>query len=348
MWGIGGIVMIGDKLIEDICSNLGELAKRMEEDVEQAKKYVQLVTDLENQLTELRSASHNLMKQIPEYEKDLKEVQETRKEMSLFDSFDPKNSDSESSSMLYIKAQSIISHNENADTTGSVTCLNQNIELMLINIKSLLKNIGKDESFKELLQSSSTPKHLDSYEESKEKLSTLSYKESIENIVLKIEDKLVPVSSIDLDLGDVNNSAKELAAAEKFCETCKTFTVFAVILECYCVICVDCLEKYVRERNEYLLDNVFEASKEGLDGMCPCPKHGVTIDIFVLEKIFGYNVIEEASINALKRQNTFSLDRTKLCFFVCPSCKALIKSTDKSIEITDSDSKVRVCLDCSK
>lgn len=340
--------MIGDKLIEDICSNLSELAKRMEGNVERAKRHVQLVTDLENQLTELRSASHSLRRQLPEYEKDLREVQETHEKMSLLDSFDPKNSNSDASSMLYIKAQSIISHNEGADSTGSVSCLNQNIELMLINIKSLLKGIGRDESFKELLQSPSTANHLDSYEESKEKLAALSYTESVENIVLKIKDKLVPVSSIDLDLGDVDNSAKELAVAEKFCETCKTFTMYAVILECYCVICIDCLEKYVRERNVYLLDNVFEASKQGLDGMCPCPKHGITIDISTLGKIFGYNVIEEAAINALKRQNTFSLDRSKLCFFVCPSCKALIKSADKSTEVSDSDGKVRVCLDCSK
>lgn len=345
--------MIENKLIKDIASNLGNVAKEMEEDIDNAKRSIKLVTDFEIVYMGLKEAVYKLSKEVPRYEKDLKEIKATLRELDLLEDFDTTDPNSDEDALLYAKAQSMISHNDNMSDSASVSYWNKKVESLLVNMKSLLRNVGKkeiSEDEKEIRADAKASEGSRSVAESsmESKLSTLARKESVENIVLKIDDKLVPVSSIDLNLNDVENSAKELALAEKFCETCKQFTPYAIILNCYCIICLDCLQKLIKERNPSILNNVFEATKEELDGMCACPKHNVTIDIAILGKVFGYNVIEEASIEALRRQNDFGADRSKLCFLICPVCKELIKSVNKSVEVVHGNRRIRVCRDCSK
>eukprot|EP00826_Nyctotherus_ovalis_P033971 TRINITY_DN277_c0_g2_i3.p1 TRINITY_DN277_c0_g2~~TRINITY_DN277_c0_g2_i3.p1 ORF type:complete len:346 (+),score=78.33 TRINITY_DN277_c0_g2_i3:99-1136(+) len=345
--------MIENKLIKDIACNLGNVAKEMEQDIANAKKNMKLVGDFETLYIGLKEVAYKLSKEIPNYKRDLKEIDATLKELDLLDDFDTTDPNSDEDALLYAKAQSMISHNDNMSDSASVGNLNKKVEDLLANMKSLLRNVGKKEICEDEKEIKTDTKAMEgsrilSESGMESKLSMPVRRESVENIVLKIDDKLVPVSSIDLDLNDVENSAKKLALAEKFCETCKQFTPYAIILNCYCVICLDCLQKSIKERNSHILNNVFEATKENLDGMCACPKHNVTIDISILGKVFGCSVIEEASIEALRRQSTFGSDRSKLCFLICPVCKELIKSVKTSIEVVHGNRRIRVCRDCSK
>lgn len=339
--------MIENNSIKDISLDLTNVVKGIIEDINCANKHLKLVADLEDQLIELKKVTYKLKNRIPDYEKDLKEIQETIKELNLLESFDTTDPTSEEDSLLFAKGQSMISNYNNIKTSASINFLNKKVSQVFDNIRSLLRGTGI-ENYEEVKELHKESKMTSTTCEDARNKSMLSYKESIENIVLKVDDKLVPVSSVNLDLNNIDNSAKELAVAEKFCISCKQFTQYAIILECYCVVCIDCLQKNTKARNPDLLDNVFEASRDQHAGMCSCQKHGVPIDMPTLGKVFGYSTIEEASIGALRRQINFNTEESTINFLICPECEKLIKSVQESVEVVTGNRKLRVCLNCSE
>jgi len=342
--------MIENKSIKDISLNLVNIAKEMKEDIECAKKHLKLVADIETQFMKLKEITYNLKKSLFNHKKDLEEIQETIKELKLLESFDPIDPMSEEDAILFAKGQSMISDNNNIKSSTSVNFMNKNLSQVFGNIRSLLRGTTIEEPYEEVkvLKEQKEPKLRTNTCEDTRNNSMLSYKESMENIVLKIDDKLVPVSSVNLDFNNIANSAKELAVAEKFCASCKQFTQYAIILECFCVICLDCLQKNTKARNPDLLDNVFEAARDQCAGMCSCPKHKIPINMSILSKVFGYSNIEKASIEALKRQINFNTEQNTINYVVCYECKEVITSVNKSVEVITSNRKLRMCLDCSE
>ena len=345
--------MITKDIVEALGTCLKDLIHNMQECCIFNTQCFDTIAALESTIGDIKSNTLMAKSQIRTAEKEVNEMIKTFNALNKLNEFDINDIENEDEITTYTTAQSMVASCDNSNNMILMKRLKQKYEVGFKSIKDHLFNKDDIKKVEKVIKKEPERKNEEELkgednlmEEIDIKSLSLSYKEVKNDLILKLNDKLVPLSLIELDKDNEQETAKNLANAEKFCEKCKKFSKYSLILECHCVICIKCLQEYIKKKNNGIINNVFEAKERKESVLCACPKHEIPIRIPILLGIFGKNKIEEASINSLKRQLLTGTEDDKISFFICPGCNTLIKKFKHSCEITRDFHKLRVCKEC--
>eukprot|EP00826_Nyctotherus_ovalis_P062669 TRINITY_DN9112_c0_g1_i3.p1 TRINITY_DN9112_c0_g1~~TRINITY_DN9112_c0_g1_i3.p1 ORF type:complete len:397 (+),score=104.33 TRINITY_DN9112_c0_g1_i3:119-1192(+) len=322
--------------IRSVADRLNEVASKRKEGLSPLLTSIKFAEEI---ISSLRATIEKAHKQLKSEEREIDNIKKIAKRLSRLEVISSASSTFDEDVLPYVEGESIISSYDEK--------LNNAVEPMKAEMLEIAEKIkryvkeGRYEQKKEEVklaiqeEEKLIPKVLD------------EPKKEAEGVQIKVNDKIGVISNLPANPRHEEDYVAELVVAEKMCELCRNFTRYALILSCRCSLCLKCLKEKLLKENEHMLSSTFEAYKKRNNAMYACPTHGTSIEAKVLEAICGEEIVERASIEAMKRQLQECALSKKFYPTLCMLCRNIIRDETDSYSSITLCSKHKLCTNCN-
>lgn len=294
---------ISRKSVESLATRLCDIVSEREANIKATMENLAVVEELSAKLGVLRDVAMRGKNQVLVEQSEILDMKSRLDEIAGMPEINTDDPRCDADVLSFVEGESIVSGAERLRYMDSLSALNENIRLALDEIGQFLKQ----HALKEPVVGGEEHLYVSPFSAEEEAKTDKRAQVPASGItVLTTDGKLVPMNSLNMKL----IKPGELARAKKLCKMCGEHTANALIFKCQCVLCKTCLERQLLAGGGKILFNVFEATGARKQAaMCVCPLHGWPMNMGTVCKLLGPDKLEQASVEALKRQLKLCISR---------------------------------------
>jgi len=348
-------MIISEAQVSEIAGQLKQAIITREEKYKQTLHHLSPIEQLSKLVNTLVHAIKKVKVELENEGKHITEMKSKLQEITKIKEINTDDPDSEKYILSYVETQSIIS-NESSIKSSPISAemllepVNSSIEAIHKFMKE--KNLKRDKGIDPLefpipLPIDNKPQQpenkyiLETKPISKPKANSIPAPSS-NAIYIYRENVPLAINTLKLDTMPVKEAGHLLALENKKCMACLTVSSNILILKCSCMICPNCLKERMKKRYEKILCNTFEAEKKQ-EALGACPFHGTIIWNSALEKLFGAAMLEQMSLQALRRQMKSPHYYKFKTPTLCSDCKIAVNDDYYAITVCP---RHKICKSC--